>query len=75
MALALIEDLHENGMFEYGDNELKVLNAHARVFYGLLGYQVADGFDFSASAHRTEQTCFLMACYAKNAAEIGDFEI
>lgn len=64
----------DNGCFDYGDDDLTLLNRHARVFYGLLGYEAKEGFDFSKSRHATERACFAMAAYAKNMVDECDFE-
>lgn len=67
-------DMVDNGCFEYGEEDLVVLNHHARVFYGLLGYEVPEGFDFSTFRHPTEIACLRMAAYVKNMVDEGDFE-
>ena len=72
--VSFAQEMADNGCFDYSDEDLKVLNRHARVFYGLLGYEVKEDFDFSKSRHPTERACLAMAAYAKNMIDEGDFE-
>lgn len=46
-------------------------NALAKIFYGMQGYKVADGYDFSKASHPQEKNCWNMSLVANSFFE-GD---
>ena len=59
-----IEDTIDSLLEEERDEDKDLINKLARLFYGVLGYHVEPGFDFTTSPHPQEKAMYDQASLA-----------